>query len=94
VRADPLLQLNGISLNPPEDGGVIYLDAAIQQHGLEITAADGKHQIPSNRPQDHLGGQLPGLEGLTLSQLSRFSPSRQAWLVAGPAPLEKLQQNL
>ena len=36
---------------------------AVQQHKLEIAAADREHQIPPDRPQDHLGSELPPFEG-------------------------------
>ena len=64
VGADPLLQFDSIGLDPTEDGGVVHLNAPIQQHELEITVADREHQIPPDRPQDHLGGELPAFEGL------------------------------
>jgi hypothetical protein len=41
---------------------VVDLDAAIEQHELQITVADGKHQIPSHGPKDHLGCELAPLE--------------------------------
>jgi IS1 family transposase len=44
---------------------VVDLDAAIEQHELQITVADGKHQIPSHGPKDHLGCELAPLEAIT-----------------------------
>jgi hypothetical protein len=76
MRSDPVLQFNGIGLDPAEDGGVVHLDIAIQQHEFEIAVTDGEHQIPSDRPQDHLSGERPALEGLILPHLSRLSPFR------------------
>jgi hypothetical protein len=35
-----------------------------------------EYQIPSDRPQDRLCGELPALEGLILPHLSRLSPFR------------------
>jgi hypothetical protein len=64
---DPLLQFDGISLDPPKDRRVIHRHPAIQQHHLKVAIADGKHQIPPYRPQDHFGGELPPLERLTLN---------------------------
>jgi hypothetical protein len=61
---DPLLRFDGISLDPPEDRRVIHRHPAIQQYQLKVAIADGKHQIPPHRPQDHLGGELPPLERL------------------------------
>jgi hypothetical protein len=39
---------------------------------------DGEHQIPSDRPQDHLGGELPALESLIPPYLCCLSPFRHA----------------
>jgi hypothetical protein len=73
VRPKTLLQFDSIGLDPTEDGGVVHPNASIQQHELEITVADRKHQIPPDRPQDHLGGELPALEGLIPRNLDRLS---------------------
>src|SRR6202161_4286861 len=64
---------SSVGLDPTEDGGVVHLHATIQQHELEITVADRKHQIPPDRPQDHLGGELPAFEGLIPRYLGRSS---------------------
>jgi hypothetical protein len=53
---------------------VIHLHAAVLQQELEI--ADREHQIPSDRPQDHLSGELPTFESLILPYLCCSSPSR------------------
>ena len=63
---DPLLQLRGVGLDPPKDGGVVDRDAAIMQHKFEIAIADRELEIPAHRPEDHLGGELPSLERLIL----------------------------
>src|ERR1700710_86641 len=73
VRPDALLQFGRISLDPPEDSAVVHLHATIQQHQLEITVADRKHQIPPNRPQDHLGVELLPFEGLMPAYLNSLS---------------------
>ena len=52
--ADPLLKFLGIGLDPTEDRCVADLDAAVEEHQFEIAVAEGKHQIPTNGPQDHL----------------------------------------
>jgi Thiolase, N-terminal domain len=44
MRADPLFKLRCVGLDPSEDRRVVDLDAAIEQHELQITIADGKHQ--------------------------------------------------
>jgi hypothetical protein len=50
---------------------VIHRYATIQQHVLEITVADRKHQV--DRPQDHLGGELPVFERLIPPYLDSLS---------------------
>ena len=65
MRADSLFKLRCVGLDPSEDRRVVDLDAAIEQHELQITIADGKHQIPSHRPKDHLGCELAPLEAIT-----------------------------
>ena len=72
VGADPLLQFDRIGLDPTEDGGVVHLNAPIQHHELEITVPDREHQIPPDRPQDHLGGELPAFEGVPRSNPRKF----------------------
>jgi hypothetical protein len=61
-RTSSRLSRDSIRLDPAEDGRVVHLNAAVQQHQLEIAVADREHQIPSHGPQDHLGGELPPLE--------------------------------
>jgi CRISPR associated protein Cas1 len=65
MRADSLFKLRCVGLDPSEDRRVVDLDAAIEQHELQITVADGKHQIPSHGPKDHLGCELAPLEAIT-----------------------------
>src|SRR5208283_1801909 len=62
MREDSLLEFPGIGLEPAKDRRVVDFDAAIKQHELEIAVTDRKHQIPTNGPEDHLGGELPPLE--------------------------------
>src|SRR5215210_4433192 len=50
----------------PCEGRVVDRDATVLQHQFEITVADREHQVPSDRPQDHLGRELPALERLAL----------------------------
>src|SRR5271166_2730723 len=40
MRPDPLLQLSGVGLDPAEDGRVVNLHPAIEQHQFEIAVAD------------------------------------------------------
>ena len=49
---------------------MVQTHAAVLQHQLEITVADGEHEVPADRPEDHLGGELPPLKGLILPHLS------------------------
>jgi hypothetical protein len=65
-------------LDPPEDGGVIHLHAAVLQHELEIAVADREHQIPSDHPQNHLSSELPTFESLIPPYLCCSPPSRHA----------------
>jgi len=44
----------------------------------EIAVTDREHQILSDRPQDHLSGELPTHESLILPCLCCLSPSRHA----------------
>ena len=89
VRPYPLFQLGRINLNLSEDGGVVHLDAAIEQHELAIAVTDGKHQIPTHRPQDHLRSELPAFEGLILPRLSRLSPFRHGAAYTWPRSRRK-----
>jgi hypothetical protein len=57
---------------------VVDRHAAIQQHQRKIAVADGKHQIPSDRPEDHLGGELAAFESLIWPYLSCLSTSSHA----------------
>ena len=65
MRRDLLFKLRCVGLDPSEDRRVVDLDAAIEQHELQITVADGKHQITIARPKDHLGCELAPLEAIT-----------------------------
>src|ERR1700729_194391 len=65
MRTDSLFKLRCVGLDPSEDRRVVDLDAAVEEHELQITVADGKHQIPSHRPKDHLGCELAPLEAIT-----------------------------
>src|ERR1700719_1888391 len=88
MRPDPLLQLSGIGLDPTENGRVVNLHPAIEQHQFEIAVADWEHQVPPDRPQNHLIGKLPSLELLApphcrpALRLRRANPT-------GPAPSAK-----
>ena len=61
---------------------------AIEQHQFEIAVADWEHQVPPDRPQNHLVGKLPSLELLAPThcrpalRLRRANPT-------GPAPSAK-----
>src|SRR5829696_7611409 len=71
MGSDPLLQLRRIGLDPAEEGCVVDRDTAVLQHQLEIAVADREHQVPSDRPQDYLGRELPALERLALRHNTR-----------------------
>ena len=85
MRADPLLKFLGIGLDPTEDRRVVDLDAAVEEHQFEIAVADGKHQIPTNRPQDHLGGELPPLEAVAPIHWPRRALSNRGPYTGNPA---------
>src|SRR3954447_26622326 len=59
----PLLKLGRIPLHSAVDCGVVDRNAALAQHLLEIAIADAVAAVPAHRPQDHLAGELPPLEG-------------------------------
>jgi hypothetical protein len=46
---------------------VVHLDAAVQEHQLEIAVADREEQVPAHSLQDHLGRELPSFETFALS---------------------------
>jgi hypothetical protein len=75
---DPLRQFGRIESGPAENGGVIDLYAAVQLHELEIAVAEREHQIPPDRPQDHLGSERPPFEGPILLYLNRLPTSCRA----------------
>src|SRR3954451_13993449 len=60
-----------MGLDAAGDGRVVHLDATVLEHQLEIAIADREHQIPSDRPQDHLGRELPALELLAVRHATR-----------------------
>jgi hypothetical protein len=58
---DPLLQFDGISLDPPEDRRVIHRHPAIQKHQLKVAIADGERQILSWPPDLGPGVKVEGV---------------------------------
>jgi hypothetical protein len=80
--------------DPLEDAGVIHLHASVQQHELEIAVADEKHQIPSHRPQDHLGGELAAFESLILPYACCCRCLVMLRLVPDRTGSTRMQQNL
>ena len=48
--------------------------APVRQHRGEIAVADRKRQIPAQRPQDHLGGEMPTLTAQLVSLVSNQPP--------------------
>ena len=65
---------------------MVDLDAAVEEHQFEIAVADGKHQIPTNRPQDHLGGELPPLEAVAPIHWPRRALSNRGPYTGNPPP--------
>src|SRR3984885_2471748 len=85
MRADPLLKFLGIGLDPTEDRCVVDLDAAVEEHQFEIPVADGKRQIPTNGPQDHLSGELPPREAVAPIHLPRRALSNRGPYTGNPS---------
>ena len=81
IGPEPSLQFRCIGLDPAKDGGVCDGNAAVLQHELEVAVADREHEVPTNCPEDHLGGELPAFEG-QIRPKCRQSPSCHvpAWL--------------
>lgn len=71
---DPILEFRGISLDPAEDRGVGDLDAAVLQHEFQIAVDDREHEIPADRPEDHLARELPTLLAGMIELLGAASP--------------------
>src|SRR6202167_3575351 len=93
MRADSLFKLRCVGLDRSEDRRVVDLDAAIEQHELQITVADGKHQIPSHGPKDHLGCELAPLEAITQTH-SDARPIVPHSIIPELRQQRSLQQNL
>lgn len=78
MRADALVQLGYISLNPAKKGRMVYLHVPIGKHALKIAGADRELQVPAYSPQNDLRRKLSTLERvLVLSphyQLSQQQP--------------------
>jgi hypothetical protein len=84
MRPETLLQLGGVSLDPKETRRVIRCYSTILKHQLKVAVADGEHQTPPHRPQDHLARELPPLESLVPSQ--RWRPWRITRALTMPHP--------
>ena len=74
MAPDALFELGGIGLHPPEQGGVVDRDTPVRQHGGEIAIADREGQVPPQCPQDHLGREMPPLEGPILPHRHHTGP--------------------
>ncbi len=64
----PLPDLWLVGLGPAEEGGMRNVHTAVGQHELEFAIAHREHEVSADRPDDHLGGELPTLEGLVRDQ--------------------------
>src|SRR3984885_5217010 len=91
MRADALFKFRCVGLDPSEDRRVVDLDAAIEQHELQITVADG-NQIPSRGPKDHLGCELAPLEAITQTH-SDARPIVPHSIIREVRQQQSLQQN-
>ena len=76
MSPDPLLQRRGVSLHPAEQSRMVDHYAAVRQHRGQVAVADRERQIPAQRPQDHLGREVPPSErpALIRSHCARPSP--------------------
>ena len=61
-RAQPLLHLRNVPLNPAVDRRVVDGDAPFGEHFLQIAVADRVAAVPSNRPKDNLALKMAPLE--------------------------------
>jgi hypothetical protein len=86
------LQINSIGSDPAKFGGVVYLDAPIQQHEFEIAVTDGERETPSHRPEDQLISELPIFERLTLHHRRLSTLQAAAHCAALMASTETLQR--
>ena len=62
--AGPASPASRHGLHRAQHRSVVDRDAAVDDHQFEIAIADGKDQIPTKCPQDHLAGELPPLEAV------------------------------
>ena len=59
MRSKAPLEVLGLGLHPAEQRGAVHRDAAVGQHEREVAVADREGRVPAQRPQDHLGGEVP-----------------------------------
>jgi hypothetical protein len=78
MRADALVELLCIGLDPAEQGRVIHLHTTIREHALEVAIADWELEIPADRPQDDLRRELTTLERVLLACLHHEPLSTQS----------------
>ena len=62
VPPQPLLELGREALDPAVHGRVVDLDAAVDEHALEVAVADRELQVPPHRPEDDLGREAEAAE--------------------------------
>jgi hypothetical protein len=80
-RAQPPLDQRGIGQNPPVEGGVIDLQAALQEQLLDVPVAQGIAQVPGDAWRMSVASKCRPLKS---SLDRRFSHSTRAFRILGP----------
>jgi hypothetical protein len=78
MRQDPSPDLRPVGLDPAEESDVRDIHTTVGEHQLDIAVADREHQVPADRPEDHLGGEPPTFKGLIRPYRDRSLLSRHA----------------
>jgi hypothetical protein len=63
VRAHPPVDLRRVTLDPSEDGDVVYSQPTLSHHLLDISVAKRVATIPANAEEDNVGRIMSPLEG-------------------------------
>ncbi len=71
-----------------------HLHAAVGQRQFEVAIAHRKHEVPADRPQDHLGGELPPLVGLPALAEATLRRLAMPLFVPTQDGTTRMQQNL
>jgi hypothetical protein len=83
----PLLQFDGISLDPAVEGRVVDRHAPVPQHEFEIAVGDRELQVLAHRPHDHFRRELTTWNGFfLLREKLQQKPARHPQLLDSPVP--------